>query len=194
MRARLTKNASACPRRRGPYVELAMRVLLQRVSRGCVTVDDKVVGRVQTGYVLLVGVGKDDSEADADRLAKKIVGLRLFGSEQGGSRSHFDRSLLDIGGGVLVVSQFTLYGDARKGRRPSFTGAAAPQIAAPLCEYFAQQLRKLGVPDVAVGQFGAAMNVEIHNDGPVTIWLASEDWNQTQGREGTKGASQCGSQ
>ncbi len=144
-----------------------MRVLLQRVSKGSVSVDGSVVGRIGHGLVMLVGVGRDDTEADADKLAEKSVHLRIFNDEQG----KFNRSLLDVGGGALVVSQFTLYADARRGRRPSFTDAAPPERAAPLCDYFADRLRSLGVANVATGTFGAKMAVEVHNDGPVTIWL-----------------------
>ncbi len=146
-----------------------MRVLLQRVSRASVAVDGQTVGAIGRGYVLLVGVGHDDSEADVDRLAAKIVNLRLFADDNG----KFDRSLLDIGGEALVVSQFTLYGDTRKGRRPAFTAAADPEKARPLYDAFAARLRELGVGNVQTGRFGAAMAVEIHNDGPVTLWLES---------------------
>jgi len=147
-----------------------MRVLLQRVSRASVAVDGRIVGSIDAGYVLLLGIGAGDDAGVADRLAGKIVHLRLFGNDAG----KFDRSLLDVGGGALVVSQFTLFGDARKGRRPSFDRAARPQVAAPLCDHFARHLRELGVGRVEAGVFGAAMAVEIHNDGPVTLWLDSE--------------------
>lgn len=147
-----------------------MRILLQRVSRGSVTVDDEVIGEIRLGYVLLVGVGEGDTQAEADKLAEKVVNLRLFPDADG----KFDRSLLDVGGGALVVSQFTLYGDARKGRRPSFVGAARPEVAEPLCGYFADRLRGLGVTVVATGRFGADMRVDLCNEGPVTLWLDSE--------------------
>ncbi len=148
-----------------------MRVLLQRVTRASVSVDGRTIGRIGRGYVLLVGVGDGDSEAEADRLAEKIATLRLFPDEAG----RFDRSLLDVEGEALVVSQFTLYGDARKGRRPSFTGAARPEVAAPLCDRLGERLRELGVRRVETGRFGAMMAVEIHNDGPVTLWLDSAE-------------------
>ncbi|MEX0655567.1 MAG: D-aminoacyl-tRNA deacylase [Phycisphaeraceae bacterium] len=148
-----------------------MRVLLQRVTQGSVSVDGETVGRIGRGYVLLVGVGEGDTEAEADRLAAKLVHLRLFPDEQG----RFDRSLLDVAGEALVVSQFTLYGDARKGRRPSFIHAARPEVAEPLVIHFARQLERLGVARVACGRFGAMMDVVIHNDGPVTLWLDSAD-------------------
>lgn len=125
------------------------------------------VGALGRGYVILLGVGEGDDEAVADRLAEKIVHLRLFPDEQG----RFDRSLLEVGGGALVVSQFTLYGNARKGRRPSFAAAAAPEQAEPLCVHFVTKLRELGVEHVATGHFGAQMTVHIENDGPVTLWL-----------------------
>lgn len=147
-----------------------MRILLQRVSRGSVTVDDQVIGEVGLGYVLLVGVGDGDTQAQADKLAEKVVNLRVFPDEAG----RFDRSLLDVGGGVLVVSQFTLFGDTRKGRRPSFVGAARPEVAEPLCDYFAERLKGLGVTVVATGRFGADMRVELCNEGPVTLWLDSD--------------------
>jgi D-tyrosyl-tRNA(Tyr) deacylase len=148
-----------------------MRVLLQRVSRGLVSVDGRVVGAIGRGYVLLVGIAHADTAAVVDRLAEKVVNLRLFSDDAG----RFDRSLLDVAGGALVVSQFTLYGDARKGRRPSFSGAARPALAAPLCERFAERLQQLGVARVATGRFGAHMHVTIENDGPVTLWLDSDD-------------------
>jgi len=148
-----------------------VRILLQRVSKGSVKVQGEVVGQISRGLVLLVGVGQGDTEAEADKLAAKIVHLRIFNDEHG----KFNHSLLDIGGQALVVSQFTLYADARKGRRPSFTGAAPPDRAAPLCDYFAGKLHHLGVSHVATGRFGAMMDVVIHNDGPVTIWLDSND-------------------
>ena len=147
-----------------------MRILLQRVSQGSVTVDDQVIGEIGRGYVLLVGVGDGDTQQQADRLAEKVVNLRLFPDEDG----KFDRSLLDVGGGALVVSQFTLYGDARKGRRPSFVQAARPEVAEPLCDYFADRLKGLGVTVVATGRFGADMRVDLCNQGPVTLWLDSE--------------------
>lgn len=148
-----------------------MRVLLQRVTHGSVTVDGETIGAVEQGYVLLVGVGPEDGKAQADKLAEKIVGLRVFCDGAG----KFNLSLLDVGGGALVVSQFTLYADARKGRRPSFTDAAPPEVAKPLCDYFAAKLRELGVARVETGRFGASMDVVIHNDGPVTIWLDSAE-------------------
>jgi len=145
----------------------AMRVLLQRVSRGSVTVGAEVVGAIDRGYVLLLGVGRGDTEAAAEKLAEKIVHLRLFANDAG----KFDRSLLEVGGGALVVSQFTLYGNTAKGRRPSFDQAAPPELAKPLYECFAAKLRALGVSRVETGRFGASMAVQLCNDGPVTLWL-----------------------
>ncbi len=143
-----------------------MRVLLQRVSKASVTVDGQVVGRIGPGFVALVGVGHGDGEEQARWLAKKMAGLRVFEDEEG----KFNRSILDAGGAVLVVSQFTLYADASRGRRPAFTDAAPPEVAEPLVARLAALLREEGVP-VEMGVFAARMLVEIHNDGPVTIWL-----------------------
>ena len=143
-----------------------MRTVIQRVSRGSVTVDGRQVGAVGLGLVILVGVGKGDAEAQADWLAEKIATLRIFEDDAG----KMNRSVLEAGGGALVVSQFTLYADAQKGRRPSFLDAALPQEAEPLVTYFARRLAFYGVP-VQTGVFGAHMLVEINNDGPVTIIL-----------------------
>lgn len=147
-----------------------MRVVLQRVTHGAVRVDGSVVGSVEHGFVILVGVGHDDGEEQAQWLARKIAGLRVFEDDDG----KFNRSLLDVGGGCLVVSQFTLYADSRKGRRPSFVNAAPPEIAEPLIVRFAEMLRQAGIPHVEMGHFGALMQVEIHNDGPVTILLDTD--------------------
>eukprot|EP00752_Nemacystus_decipiens_P015208 g13541.t1 len=130
----------------------------------------EAIGSVDRGYLLLVGVGKDDDQAAVNKLAKKVANLRLFPNEQG----KFDKSLLDVGGGALVVSQFTLYGDGRKGNRPSFIEAAPPELASPLCDAFAEALRASGVQRVEAGRFGADMKVSLCNDGPVTLWLDSE--------------------
>ncbi|MCZ7541251.1 MAG: D-aminoacyl-tRNA deacylase [Anaerolineae bacterium] len=147
-----------------------MRAVLQRVRSGAVRVDGEIVGAIEHGFVILVGVGHGDGDAQAQWLARKIAGLRVFEDADG----KFNLSLLDVGGGCLVVSQFTLYADARKGRRPSFTDAAPPQVAEPLIARFADMLRRAGVQRVAMGVFGARMQVEIHNDGPVTIWLDTD--------------------
>jgi D-aminoacyl-tRNA deacylase len=148
-----------------------MRIVLQRVRRGSVTVDGRVTGAVDSGFVALVGVTHGDTEAVADMLARKTANLRVFEDEAG----KMNRSALDTGAGVLVVSQFTLYADTRKGRRPSFVDAAAPEAAAPLVEYFAGRLRAEGIQRVESGVFGAMMQVEIINDGPVTIILDSAE-------------------
>jgi D-tyrosyl-tRNA(Tyr) deacylase len=147
-----------------------MRTLLQRVSRASVTVDEQVVGQIGQGLLVLLGVGQGDSEVQVKALADKIVYLRIFGDDEG----KMNRSLLDIGGEVLVVSQFTLYADTRRGRRPSFTDAAPPSIAEPLVERFKDTIAAYGLT-VADGIFGAYMQVELLNDGPVTIWLDSEE-------------------
>lgn len=144
-----------------------MRVVLQRVKRGQVTVDGQVTGAVDVGFVALVGVTDGDGEAQAELLARKTANLRVFNDDEG----KMNRSVLDVGGGVLVISQFTLYADSRKGRRPSFINAAHPDIAAPLVQHYAEKLRAEGVSQIGHGVFGAEMLVEIHNDGPVTIIL-----------------------
>jgi len=143
-----------------------VRVLLQRVSHGRVSVEGRTLAKIGPGVVLLVGVGPQDGEEQARSLTEKIANLRIFEDEAG----KMNRSLLESGGEALVVSQFTLYADTRKGRRPSFTEAALPEVANPLVERFAAILRDQGVP-TQTGEFGAHMLVEIANDGPVTIWL-----------------------
>lgn len=147
-----------------------MRSLLQRVSRASVMVDEQIVGQIDRGLLILLGVGQVDGEAQVKTLADKIVHLRIFEDEAGKMK----RSLLDIGGEALVVSQFTLYADVRKGRRPSFTSAAPPALAEPLVERFKDALAAYGVP-VEGGVFGAHMDVELINSGPVTVWLDSEE-------------------
>ncbi len=147
-----------------------MRVLLQRVSGGSVTVDGQITGEIDEGFVALVGVTHSDTEVIAEKLAQKAANLRVFSDEAG----KMNLSLLDVAGGMLVVSQFTLYADARKGRRPSYIQAAAPDAAEPLVKYFAECLSRAGVKRVEHGVFGAMMQVEIHNDGPVTIMLDSD--------------------
>jgi D-tyrosyl-tRNA(Tyr) deacylase len=143
-----------------------MRVVLQRVSRASVTIDGRTAGAVGRGFCLLVGLTHGDTEATVDWMAEKVAGLRLFSDAEGKMNLGLD----DVGGGVLIVSQFTLYGDAAKGRRPSFIDAARPEQAIPLYERFVSALRGRGL-NVATGEFGAYMDVEIHNDGPVTLIL-----------------------
>lgn len=143
-----------------------MRALIQRVTQASVTVEGEVVGAIEAGLVILLGVGQDDDESAAVLLADKIVRLRIFADADG----KFNHSLLDAGGAALVVSQFTLFADTRKGRRPSFVQAAPPERAAPLVERFCAALRAHGVV-VETGRFGAMMQVALVNDGPVTIWL-----------------------
>ena len=143
-----------------------MRAVYQRVTRAQVAVDDAVIGRIPAGACVFVGVGRDDAEADADTLAAKATGLRVFHDEQG----RMNRSLLETGGAMLAISQFTLFGDVRRGKRPSFTEAMEPVRANQLFELFCERCRRCGV-NVQTGQFQAHMVVELVNDGPVTILL-----------------------
>jgi D-aminoacyl-tRNA deacylase len=143
-----------------------MRALLQRVSKASVTVDEQTISSIGNGLLILLGVGHGDGEEEAKFLADKIANLRVFEDEQGKT----NLSILDVRGEAIVVSQFTLYADTRKGRRPSFTDAALPDVAEPLVDRFIELLRGHGVP-TQTGKFGAHMQVEIHNNGPVTIWL-----------------------
>ena len=143
-----------------------MRLLLQRVSRAEVRVGGRVTGRINQGYLLLVGLTHSDTTSQLEWMAEKIAGLRLFADADG----KMNLGLSDVGGAVLVVSQFTLYGDSAKGRRPSFVDAARPEIAKPLYDRFVALLRERALP-VETGEFGAMMDVELVNDGPVTLWL-----------------------
>jgi len=143
-----------------------MRACIQRVSQAEVTVDGEVTGRIGRGLVVLLGVAPDDGESQVDWLAEKIIGLRVFEDDAG----KMNRSLAEVGGAMLVVSQFTLYGDCRKGRRPSFTDAAPPELAERLYEAFVARVRAQGV-DVTTGRFRAHMHVSLVNDGPVTLWI-----------------------
>lgn len=143
-----------------------MRLVLQRVRSGRVLVAGHAIAEIGKGFVILLGIGPGDGEEQARTLSEKIANLRIFEDEHG----KMNRSILDVGGQAIVVSQFTLYADTRKGRRPSFIDAALPDVARPLVERFAGLLRELGVP-TQTGEFGAHMLVEIDNDGPVTIWL-----------------------
>src|SRR5262245_34516496 len=143
-----------------------MRALIQRVSRAEVRIAGNVVGRVGRGVLVLVGFTHSDTSEQVEWMAEKIAGLRIFADQE----DKMNLSLADVGGGVLVVSQFTLYGDAVKGRRPSFIDAARPETAIPLYEQFVAKLRARGLP-TETGEFGATMEVELVNDGPVTLWL-----------------------
>jgi D-tyrosyl-tRNA(Tyr) deacylase len=145
-----------------------MRAVVQRVTRARVTVEERTIGEIQPGLVVLLGVARDDSETDAEYLATKIPALRIFDDEQG----KMNLSLKDVGGAMLVISQFTLYGDVRRGLRPSWIDAAAPDKAEPLYEFFIAQVRRL-ISEVVTGKFGAEMQVELVNDGPVTLVLDS---------------------
>lgn len=147
-----------------------MRAVVQRVTRASVSIEGKIVGSIGKGLVIFLGVKNGDSEDDAKFLADKCVNLRIFADAAG----KFNLSALEVGGEVLAISQFTLYGDTRKGRRPSFIDAAPPEISEPLYQRFVTNLRQSGLK-VATGEFGAMMLVEIHNDGPVTILLESKD-------------------
>lgn len=150
-----------------------MRAVLQRVTQASVTIDGVVVGRIGKGLAILLGVGEGDGVAEAELLADRTVGLRIFPDQAG----RFNHSLLEAAGEALVVSQFTLYADVRRGRRPGFSYAAAPELAAPLVEQYIAALRKAGVA-VATGVFGAMMQVALINDGPVTIILDSATFQQ----------------
>jgi D-tyrosyl-tRNA(Tyr) deacylase len=146
-----------------------MRAVVQRVSQASVKVDGKITGQISRGLLVLLGVAQEDSESDADYLAEKIAGLRIFEDDAG----KMNRSVIDVGGAILAVSQFTLYGDARKGKRPSFDAAARPELARQLYEYFVERVRTLGLR-CETGRFQEMMDVELVNEGPVTILLDSK--------------------
>jgi D-aminoacyl-tRNA deacylase len=150
-----------------------MKLVLQRVSEASVKVDGRTVGAISTGLVVLVGIAKFDSEADADYLSDKLLGLRIFPDEAG----KMNRSIVDAGGSILAISQFTLYGDCRKGRRPSFDAAAPPDLAVSIYNYFVDSLRRSPVP-VETGTFQASMEVHLVNQGPVTILIDSGERNR----------------
>jgi len=147
-----------------------MRAVIQRVSKACVLVNAKPVGQIGQGLMILLGIRSSDTSDDLNWLAEKCANLRIFENEDG----KFHHSLLDIAGEALIVSQFTLYGDTRRGRRPSFTDVASPEMAEPMVETFVRKIKEMGV-HVETGQFAAMMDVEIHNDGPVTIIVDTED-------------------
>lgn len=148
-----------------------MRALIQRVSRASVTVDSRIVGSIEQGFLVLLGIEESDTEEDLTWLSRKIVGLRLFDDDQG----LMNRDLSDVGGGILLVSQFTLHAATKKGNRPSYIRAARPEVARPMYEKMIQQLQSdLGKP-ISTGEFGANMQVELVNDGPVTIWIDTKN-------------------
>src|SRR2546426_12774149 len=146
-----------------------MRAVVQRVTRASVTVDGEIIGAIGNGLVVLLGIARDDAEKDAEYLVEKILALRIFDDESG----RMNRSVTDVYGGVLIVSQFTLYGDVRRGLRPSWIDAAPPETAEPLYDFFIRQARA-AIDNVATGRFQAMMKVELVNDGPVTILLDSK--------------------
>ncbi len=148
-----------------------MRAVIQRVRESRVSVEGASVGKIGPGLVILLGAGHGDGQAEADWLADKIANLRIFADAEGKT----NLSVLDVGGEALVISQFTLFADCRKGRRPSFIHAAPPDVAAPLVDYFAGRLKQAGLVRVETGEFGAMMLVEIHNDGPFTVVLDTDD-------------------
>lgn len=145
-----------------------MRAVIQRVAEASVQIDGREVGRIGRGILVLLGIGRDDLPEDAGQLAEKIVHLRIFPDRD----DKMNHSVLEVGGGILVVSQFTLWGDCRKGRRPSYTDAASPEHARPLYEHFVEQLKQFAIP-VATGRFQEMMRVHLINDGPVTLMLDS---------------------
>ena len=148
-----------------------MRAVIQRVTQAHVDIDGKTVGRIEQGYLILLGVGANDTEAQAERLWQKILKLRIFPD----GKHHTGASLSDVGGEVLIVSQFTLYADCRKGNRPSFTNAGQPEEASRLCAWFVERAKQ-DIAHVATGEFGADMQVSLVNDGPFTICLDTDDW------------------
>jgi len=148
-----------------------MRVLIQRVSFASVKVDGKILGAIEQGLLLLLGIEQDDTEEDIEWLCQKIPGLRIFNDEEG----KMNKSVVDIDGGILLISQFTLHASTKKGKRPSFIRAAKPEQAIPLYKKFKLQLGISSGKDIASGEFGADMKVELLNDGPVTIWIDSKN-------------------
>ena len=147
-----------------------MKAVVTCVNSASVSIDGAVHGKIGRGFLILLGVGPDDTPALCRKLAEKVLGLRVFRDEN----DKMNRSLADVGGGLLIVSQFTLYGDCRKGNRPSFTNAARPETAIPLYEAFIARCRESGLP-VETGEFGADMKVDLLNDGPVTLWMDTKD-------------------
>ena len=147
-----------------------MRLVIQRVSQSNVKVDEKIVGEIKKGYMVLVGITNGDDEKIVDKMVDKLVNLRIFEDEE----NKMNLSLIDVGGSILSISQFTLYANCKKGRRPSFVKAAKPEVAKPLYEYFNSKVEEIGIK-VEKGVFGAMMDVSLNNDGPVTIILDSEE-------------------
>ena len=147
-----------------------MKFVIQRVTKGKVSVDDQVIGKINQGYVVLIGVSDEDSRQTADKMLKKMLGLRIFADENGKT----NLALKDVNGELLMISQFTLYADCRKGNRPSFTKGAHPEQANTLYAYCAEYTKQLGIP-VKTGWFGAMMSVELTNEGPFTIWLDTDE-------------------
>jgi D-tyrosyl-tRNA(Tyr) deacylase len=158
-----------------------MKTVIQRVSYATVKVEDKLIGKCNRGYMILLGVENGDEQADVKQLAAKISKLRVFEDEEG----RMNKSIMDVGGDILLISQFTLLADCRKGNRPSFINAAPPETAKPLYENFIEELRLLGIP-VQGGEFGADMKVELLNDGPVTILLDSRELRGENGSKSSK--------
>ena len=148
-----------------------MRVVIQRVSEASVEINEKIVGQIECGLLILVGVDKDDSDEDLEWLSQKIVGLRIFSDEEG----KMNKSIVDINGAILVVSQFTLHASTKKGNRPSFLNAAKPEIAIPIYEKFKSEIERLIGKKTECGQFGADMKIKLINDGPVTIIIDSKN-------------------
>lgn len=154
-----------------------MRALLQRVSHAAVRVNNKIIGKIEKGFVVLLGVSQSDSEEESEYLVNKIVNLRIFSDDE----DKFNLSALDVGAELLIISQFTLYADTRRGRRPGFTDAAPPPVSIPLYEKTVELFKATGLK-IETGEFGANMQVEIHNDGPVTIMLDSDDKNDKKSK------------
>lgn len=153
------------------FVILIMRIIIQRVSKASVSIDTLVVGKIDQGYMILVGIENEDQQDDANWLVQKIIGLRIFSDEAG----KMNLSIKDIDGNILVVSQFTLFASTVKGNRPSFLRSAKPEFSIPLYEYFLLQLQKEFGKKIETGQFGADMQIELVNDGPLTIFIDSQN-------------------
>ena len=151
-----------------------MEFVIQRVNNASVTIDEKIVGKINKGFLVLIGVSNDDTKEIADKMIKKLIGMRIFDDENGKT----NLSLKDVGGEVLVVSQFTLYGDTKKGFRPSFIKAARPPLAVDAYELFLAEMNRQGLKDVQHGEFGADMQVSLVNEGPCTIVIDTDEWHK----------------